>query len=80
MIEFLIQTLGWLGTTLFILAYYMVSTTKLAATGQTYQIINLVGAICLGINVFYQRAWPAFALEIIWGSIALFALVKNRNK
>jgi len=75
----LTQILGWVGTFLFLLAYYLISNRKMEATGRTYQLMNLFGAICMGISVLYQRAWPAVGLEIIWALIAVMALCKIRQ-
>lgn len=73
-----IQAIGWTGTLLILIAYFLVSMKKLEATSPKYQVLNLVGALCLGLNVFYMKAWSAFALEVVWGLIALAALVKRR--
>lgn len=78
--EPLIDILGWTGTTLFVAAYYLVSNGKLAASGKAYQLLNLVGAAFLGVNVFYKQAWPALALEVIWALIAGLALLKMASK
>ncbi|MEK7125016.1 MAG: hypothetical protein AAB864_01305 [Patescibacteria group bacterium] len=76
--EILTQVLGWIGTFLVLLAYFLVSNKKLSPTSAVYQLMNLVGVIGVGANVFYQHAWPALALQTIWGLIAVAALVKNR--
>ncbi|MCB9771884.1 MAG: hypothetical protein H6754_04985 [Candidatus Omnitrophica bacterium] len=73
------NTLGWIGTTLFLIAYYLVSNKKIDATGKSFQLINLAGALCLGINVFHQKAWAALGLEVAWATIAILALTKRRN-
>lgn len=78
--EIFTQTLGWIGSLLFVIAYLLVSFKKIDSAGRTYQLINLFGSLGLGISVFYQRAWPALALEIVWGFIAILVLVKGRNK
>ena len=75
----LINIIGWIGTFLIILAYFLVSNKKVDAGSQTYQTLNLVGAIGVGVNVFYQQAWPAFALQVLWGIIALMALLKTKD-
>ena len=80
MITLIIQASGWLGTILILVAYYMVSNKKLAADSRAYQILNLVGSIAVGVNVFYQQAWPAVALEVVWCLIAVFALMKIVKK
>ena len=73
----LIQTLGWVGTSLFVIAYYLISNKKLSADSKQYQWMNLIGAVCLGINVYYQRAWPALGLEVVWAAIAVAALLRK---
>ncbi|MCR4336536.1 MAG: hypothetical protein NUV91_01855 [Candidatus Omnitrophica bacterium] len=79
MMEWIIEVLGWLGTFLIIWAYYLISSNKLDSANRTYQLLNLIGAIALGVNVFYKQAWSAFTLEIIWGAIAILALMRNRK-
>lgn len=73
------QIFGWIGTTLILLAYALVSFKKFDATNRAYQWINLVGAVSLGVHVFSQKAWAAVTLEIIWGLIAVVALVRNKK-
>ena len=75
--EIAAQILGWMGAILFLVAYFLVTFKKIEVASRSYQILNLKGAIALGINVFYQQAWPALALEIIWGTIAIVALMKK---
>ena len=78
--EILCEALGWVGTITFVVAYYGVSFGKLKADSLTYQLMNLFGAIAVGFSVFVKQAWPAFALEIIWGGIALATLLRLSNK
>ena len=78
--ETLIQIIGWVGTFLIVLAYFLVSYKKVDGSSKVYQMINLFGAIGVGINVFHQQAWPAFALQIVWGIIAIFSLTKAQRK
>lgn len=60
-------------------AYYLVSAGKIKSNAIIYQLMNLFGAIFLGANVFYQKAWPAFAFETIWVLIAIYALRRKGN-
>lgn len=57
-----------------IAAYFLVSSGKIKSHAASYQLMNLLGAVFLGINVFYQRAWPAVAFEALWILIAIYAL------
>ena len=77
--ETLIQIIGWIGTFLIIFAYFLVSYKKVDGSSKVYQMINLFGAIGVGINVFHQQVWPAFALQIVWGIIAIFSLTKKQK-
>lgn len=77
--ETLIQIIGWIGTFLIVFAYFLVSYKKVDGSSKIYQALNLFGAIGVGINVFYQQAWPAVVLQIVWGIIAIIALTKNKG-
>ncbi|MFA5997060.1 MAG: hypothetical protein WC791_01070 [Candidatus Paceibacterota bacterium] len=74
--EIFIQVVGWVGTVLLILAYILVSSENVGPKSAVYQFMNLFGAIGVGINVFYSQSWPALVVNIFWGSIALWALLK----
>ncbi len=75
----LIQIVGWVGTFLMVFAYFLVSYKKVDGSNKIYQTMNLLGAIGVGINVFHQQAWPALALEVVWGAIAIITLVKRQG-
>jgi len=76
----LIQIIGWIGTFLIVAAYFLVTYKKIDPAGRNYALMNLFGAIGIGINVFYHHAWPAVIMEIIWALIAISALVKITGK
>lgn len=62
-----------------VLAYFLVSYKKVDGGSKIYQTINLLGAIGVGVNVFHQQAWPVAALQVIWGIIAIVALLKKQR-
>lgn len=76
--EIIMQIIGWVGTILIITAYFLVSKNKVDGNSNSYQIMNLVGAVCLGINVYYVQSWPALALQVMWGAIAITTLLKRK--
>lgn len=78
--ELLIQAVGWIGTFLVVLAYFLISYKKLSPTSSVYQLLNLLGVIGVGINVYHQEAWSALALQLTWGIIAFMALLKLQLK
>ncbi len=77
--EIVSSILGWIGTTLIFSAYLLNSLKKVDSTNKYYQLMNLAGAAALGVNVYYQHAWPALALEFVWGGIAIYSLVSARK-
>lgn len=80
MLDIIIQISGWAGTFLIVLAYFLVSFKKISSESNSFQIMNLFGAIGVGSNVFYHQAWPAFVMEVIWAIIAAFALMQITKK
>jgi uncharacterized membrane protein len=66
---------GWIGMVLVLVAYALLSTKKIDM-GKTYQVINLLAAIFMAIGLFPKNAWFSFALQVAWGIIAIFAIVK----
>ena len=76
----LFEALGWAGTITFVVAYYGISFGKLKADSLLYQWMNLLGAIAIAFSVFVKQAWPAFALEVVWGGIALVTLIRLLKK
>ena len=78
--EIITQVCGWLGMIALLVAYGLNSNKRVTAESATYQLLNLFGVIGVGFNVLYQHAWPALALQVIWGLIAVVALYKIWRK
>ena len=76
----IITILGWAGTSLILVAYILVSLKKVDGRSPRYQWMNLLGAIGVGMNVWHQQAWPALALQVTWGLIALVSLTRIVRK
>jgi hypothetical protein len=74
------EIVGWVGIILIVIAFFLVSSKKVNSQGAIYQFLNLFGAASVFTNVFHQRAWPAVALQIIWGMIAVVSLFKNWHR
>ena len=71
---------GWIGTGLIVLAYFLVSTKRFTGTNKWYQLMNIAGSVGVGINVYYQHAWPSVVLQILWICIGLYSLTHNMVK
>jgi hypothetical protein len=70
----LIDTLGWTGTVLSLVAYALVSLKKVAGDSSLYQGINILAGILLVANTYYWRAYPALGLNAAWIGIAVLTL------
>ena len=71
--------LGWIGTILVLIAYLLLSTNKIN-NGKLYQTLNLFASLFMAIGLFPKNAWFSFALQVIWGCIAIWAIIKIVNK
>jgi len=70
--------LGWVGTVLYLIAYYLVSIKKVEGDSIPYQSMNIVAGVLLVINTFYWRAYPSLGLNAAWIAIGLFTLGRKR--
>lgn len=77
--DIIFDIFGWIGMVLVLLAYLLLSSKKIKA-GKTYQILNLLAAFFMAVGVFPKNAWFSFALQVIWGVIAIVALIKLPRK
>ncbi|KKT19098.1 MAG: hypothetical protein UW02_C0015G0002 [Candidatus Nomurabacteria bacterium GW2011_GWB1_43_7] len=71
----IIQAIGWAGTTLLLLGFYLLSKGKMQGRSYNYQLTQFFGAVGIGISAFAQHAWPAFAVEFVWAIIAGATLI-----
>jgi hypothetical protein len=76
----LIDVGGWLGATLLLLAYYLVSAGKVRGSSVRYQALNIVGSLLLGLNAFYYGAMPSVGIDVAWIGIGVLALIHGRRR
>lgn len=75
----ILEVIGWLGTGLILVAYFLVSIKKIEPTSKIYQLLNLLGAFGVGANSLVHRALPAVGINIAWILIATYSLVRSRK-
>ncbi|MEY4763264.1 MAG: hypothetical protein RLZZ200_3121 [Pseudomonadota bacterium] len=79
---FFIETVGWLGALLILLAYALLSTGRIEGRSRTYQWLNLFGAVGFIVNSSWNGAWPSAALNVVWlaiGAVTLWRLGRGRQ-
>jgi hypothetical protein len=71
-----IQLVGWVGAVSLLLAYGLLTSGKLAATGSTYLSVNFFASIALGLSTATAHAWPSTTVNALWLVIGLVPLTR----
>ena len=71
-----LDTLGWIGVFLILVAYIGNILGYLSPSTISYLLLNILGSIGILIEAWHKKDLPASALNIIWALIALIQLVK----
>jgi hypothetical protein len=71
----LVEIIGWIGSVLVVLAYFLNIQKKLSSDSSAYKLMNLSGSLCLIVLTLSHGAIPSAAVNIIWAIIALAALL-----
>jgi len=77
MASLLIETAGWIGAVLVILAYFLLAYKKLDRESKIYHGMNLIGAVLVEINAVINQAYPSAAINFMWGVIAIYGLIEG---
>jgi hypothetical protein len=71
-----IQLIGWVGAALLLLAYGLLTSGKLDATGSTYLSVNFGASIALGLSTAAAHAWPSTTVNALWLVIGIVPLLR----
>lgn len=77
--ELIINIAGWMGGTLIMLAYILLSLKKTSSNSIVYHLINLAGALLLIVNTIYYTAYPSTAINVIWIGVAIVSIYKIKT-
>lgn len=70
------KIIGWIGAFLIVLAYFLLTFEFVISHDILYNMLNLIGASLMAYRVWVDRNFSNLALEIVFITIALFALAK----
>lgn len=70
-----IDITGWVGSVCVLAAYGLISSSKVTAKSKLYQWLNIAGSIFLIINTVFYTSYPSTFVNIVWLTIAIFALI-----
>lgn len=72
----IVEIFGWYGVVAILVAYALVSFSVVSSSSLAYQLLNLSGAAgVFTVSIVKQNYQPAF-LNLIWGAVALVALIR----
>jgi hypothetical protein len=70
----IIETLGWVGTVTYLIAYALVSSKKAEGNSILYQGMNIFAGVLLVIYSLYLKAYATTGLNAVWALIGLYTL------
>jgi hypothetical protein len=73
----IVEVVGWIGAFLVVAGYAMVTRR---GTSILYHVVNLLGAAGLLVNALRHGAFPATALNLVWGGIAIWGMAVLASK
>lgn len=76
MIETLANVIGMLGTISVVGAYFLLQLNKIDATGLSYNLLNLFGAILLLISLLVHFNLASFVIELFWIAASIVGLLR----
>lgn len=72
----LVNIVGNFGVLLILIAFFMLQLEKLKSDGLFYLLLNLCGALCIGVSLIYNFNLPSAVIEICWAIISIYGLAK----
>jgi len=76
----LARIFGWVGSTSYIVAYFLLSIKKLSAGKPLYHILNVLGALGLIFDALYLNDLPNLFVNVLWALIAFYAIFRMRQQ
>ena len=74
-----IEIIGWIGASLIVGAYALLSSGRLSGEAKVYHYMNIVGAVGFVVNSGWNGAYPSAALNVVWIGIGGYALLQRRR-
>ena len=82
MTEIAVEVAGWVGASLILGAYLLLSMGKTTGQSPLYQGMNVAGAAGFIVNGWWHGAIPSAALNVVWmliGGVALWRISARRR-
>lgn len=69
------EIIGWIGAAFYISSYFLLSIGKLNAKKIPYQLMNIMGGLCLVVCSCESNDRPNLFTNLIWMCIGLYAVI-----
>ena len=81
-LEIGVEVVGWVGASLILGAYLLLSMGKVTGQSLLYQAMNVAGAAGFIVNGWWHGAVPSAVLNVVWMMIGAVALwrIKSRTR
>ena len=70
------DAIGMAGTSLVVLAFYLLQLERTDPRGLAYNMLNLAGAACLLVSLCFNFNLASFVIEIFWIGASVIGLWK----
>ncbi len=77
--ELVIEIAGWSAAGMLLGAYALLSRGRLSGQGSSFQTLNVVGSLLVGINSLAHEAWPSVSVNVVWLLIGVATLTATRR-
>ncbi|HYC83726.1 MAG TPA: hypothetical protein VEB86_00830 [Chryseosolibacter sp.] len=71
--------IAWTGAIFFLTAYALLTLKKIRADRAPYQLLNVLGGLCLAISTFSREDYASFFLNAAWMCIGLWGLYSQSH-
>lgn len=72
--QIILTSIGWLGVVLCTLGYLLLSLKVIKAESWTFQLLNIMGGLCLVATAVDNSDMPNAVANLLWMFIGVYAL------
>lgn len=77
MTKLVMTCIGWLGVLLCTLSYLLLSMKVIKAESLAFQLLNIVGGLCLTVTALDATDLPNAAANLLWMLIGIYAMARH---
>ena len=72
--QIMLTSIGWLGVVLCTVGYLLLSTKVIKAESWSFQLLNIIGGLCLVATAVDNSDMPNAVANLLWMFIGVYAL------